>query len=86
MCEWEKLLLSENPALETLMDMSPFTSQATLQNNPPTHPTSHPPPSYPTSQNQLSSIQMPPKNTHFPNHLYPSHHHAPIPQHLTPHP
>lgn len=80
MREWAKLLLSANPTLETKMDMSPFASQATLQNN---HP-----PNYPTSQGQPRSIQMPPKNIHFPNHPYPPQRHAyaPKPQHLTPHP
>ncbi|KAH0720132.1 hypothetical protein KY284_005162 [Solanum tuberosum] len=52
------------------MDKQPVTSQATFQNNPPpAHPTSH-------SQNQPSSIQMLPKNTHFPNYPYPPQHHA----------
>ena len=78
--EWAKLLLSANPTLETNMDMSPFTSQVTLQNNPP--------PDYSTSQSQSSSIQMPPKNIYFPNHPYPPQHHSytPKPQHLTLHP
>ena len=76
MREWAKLLLSANPTLETNMDMSPFASQVTLQNNPP--------PDYSTSQSQSSSIQMPPKNIYFPNHPYPPQHHAyaPKPQHL----
>ncbi|KAH0730088.1 hypothetical protein KY289_001276 [Solanum tuberosum] len=65
MREWAKLLLSVNPTLETNMDKQPVTSQATFQNNPPpTHSTSYP-------QNQPSSIQMLPKNTHIPNHQYP---------------
>ena len=54
--EWDKLLLFTNPNLETNIDMSPFANQTTLQNNHPTHPTSNPFPSYPTSQNQPSSI------------------------------
>ncbi|KAH0729633.1 hypothetical protein KY289_000821 [Solanum tuberosum] len=71
------------------MDKSPITSQATLQDNPPpTHPTSNPPPTYSTShpQNQPSSIQMPPRNTHFPNYPYPPQHHAYAPKstYLTP--
>ncbi|KAH0706324.1 hypothetical protein KY285_010831 [Solanum tuberosum] len=70
MHEWAKLLLSVNLTLETDMDKPPVTSQAIFQNNPPpVHPTSQP-------QNQLSSIQMPPKNTHFPNYLYPPQHPA----------
>ncbi|KAH0725422.1 hypothetical protein KY284_001287 [Solanum tuberosum] len=87
MREWAKLLLSVDPTLETNMDKSPVTSQATLQDNPPlTHPISHPPPTYPTSQNQPSSIQMPPKNSHFPNYPHPLQHHAyaPRPPYLTP--
>ena len=80
MREWAKFLLSAIPTLETNMDMSPFTSQVTLQNNPP--------PDYSTSQSQPSSIQIPPKNIYFPNHPYPPQHHAyaPKPQHLTLHP
>ncbi|KAH0672629.1 hypothetical protein KY290_024858 [Solanum tuberosum] len=74
---WAKLLLSVDPTLETNIDKPPVTSQATFHDNPPpTHLTFHPPPTYPTSQNQPSSIQMPPKNTHFPNYPYPSQHHA----------
>ncbi|KAH0633116.1 hypothetical protein KY284_035902 [Solanum tuberosum] len=64
----EKLLLSVDPTLETNIDKPHITSQATLQDNPP--------PTHPTSQNQPSSIQMPPKNTHFPNYPYPPQHHA----------
>ncbi|KAH0678314.1 hypothetical protein KY284_019399 [Solanum tuberosum] len=87
MREWAKLLLSVNPTLETNMDKSPVTSQATLQDNPPpAHPISHPPPTHPTPQNQPSSTQMPSKNTHFPNYPYPSQHHAYAsrPPYLTP--
>ncbi|KAH0716702.1 hypothetical protein KY290_012968 [Solanum tuberosum] len=82
-----KLLLSVDPTLETNIDKTHITSQATLQDNPlPTHPTSHPPPTYPTSQNQPSSAQMPQKNTHFPNYPYPPQHHAYAsrPTYLTP--
>ncbi|KAH0748232.1 hypothetical protein KY290_027464 [Solanum tuberosum] len=83
---WAKMLLSVDPTLETNIDKSPITSQATLQDNPPlTHPISHPPLTYPTSQNQPSSIQMPPKNIHFPNYPYPPQHHAYAP-YLTPSP
>ncbi|KAH0650699.1 hypothetical protein KY290_032748 [Solanum tuberosum] len=68
MRRWAKLLLSVDPTLETNIDKPPVTSQVTLQDNPsPTHP---------TFQNQPSSIQMPPKNTHFPNYPYPPQHHA----------
>ncbi|KAH0745872.1 hypothetical protein KY285_007529 [Solanum tuberosum] len=76
---WARLLLSIDPTLETNLDKPPVTSQATLQD--------HPPPTYPISQNQLSSIQMPLKNTHFPNYPYPPQHHAYAskPPHLTPH-
>ncbi|KAH0748724.1 hypothetical protein KY290_027956 [Solanum tuberosum] len=84
---WAKLLLSVDPTLETNIDKSHVTSQATLQDNPPpTHPTFHPPPTYPTSQNQPSSIQMPSRNTHFPNYPYPPQHHdyASRPPYLTP--
>ncbi|KAH0720252.1 hypothetical protein KY284_005282 [Solanum tuberosum] len=64
-CEWAKLLFSANPTLEINMDKQPITIQAIFQNNsPPTHPTSHP-------QNQPSSIQMLPNNTHIPNYPYP---------------
>ena len=49
MREWDKLLLSANPTLETNMDLLPFASQATLENNHLTHPTSHSFPCYPTS-------------------------------------
>ena len=62
MREWAKLLLYANPTLETKMDMSPFASQVTLQNNLP--------PDYSTSQSQPSSIQMLLKNIYFPNHAY----------------
>ncbi|KAH0652694.1 hypothetical protein KY289_030372 [Solanum tuberosum] len=85
---WAKLLLSIAPTLETNIDKPPVTSQATLQDNPPpAHPISHPPPTCPTSQNQPSSIQMPSKNTHFPNYPYPPQHHAYAskPPYLTPH-
>ncbi|KAH0706025.1 hypothetical protein KY285_010552 [Solanum tuberosum] len=72
---WAKLLLSFDPTLETNIDKPHVTSQATHQDNPPlTHPISHPPPTYPTSQNQPSSIQMPLKNTHFSNYPYPPQH------------
>ncbi|KAH0672599.1 hypothetical protein KY290_024833 [Solanum tuberosum] len=84
---WAKLLLSVDLTLETNIDKPPIISQATLQDNaPPTHFTSHPPPTYPTSQNQPSSIQKPLKNTHFPNYPYPPQHHAYAsrPSHLTP--
>ena len=83
MREWSKLLLPANPTLETNMDMSHFLSQSTLQNN---TPAPHPPPRYPTSQNQPSFVQMPPKNTHLENHPYPPQHHvyASRPQYLTP--
>ncbi|KAL3360936.1 hypothetical protein AABB24_014052 [Solanum stoloniferum] len=73
-----KMLLSVDPTLETNIDKSPVTSQATLQDNPPlTHP---------TPQNQPNSIQMTPTNTHFPNYSYlPQHHaHASRPLYLTP--
>ncbi|KAH0655511.1 hypothetical protein KY285_030393 [Solanum tuberosum] len=74
---WAKMLLSVDPTLETNIDKSPVTSQATLQDNPPlTHPISHPPPTYPTSQNQPSSIQIPLKNTHISNYPCPPQHHA----------
>lgn len=66
------------------MDMLSCASQVTLQNIPLTHPTSHPPPSYPTFKNRPSSIQMPPKNTHFLNYRYSPHYYAPKTQHLTP--
>ena len=80
MRECAKLLLYANPTLETNVDMSPFASQVTLQYNPP--------PDYSTSKAKPRSIQMPPKNINFPNHLYPHQHHkyAPKPQHLTPYP
>ncbi|KAH0776570.1 hypothetical protein KY290_007981 [Solanum tuberosum] len=66
---WAKLLLSVNPTLETNIDKPLVTGQATFHDNPPpTHLSFHPPPTYPTSQNQPSSSQMPPKNTHFPNY------------------
>ncbi|KAH0696366.1 hypothetical protein KY289_013848 [Solanum tuberosum] len=65
---WARLLLSVDPTLETNIDKPSVKSQATLQDNPP--------PTHPTSQNQLSSIQMPPKNTHFPNYPYPPQHYA----------
>ncbi|KAH0715148.1 hypothetical protein KY284_008053 [Solanum tuberosum] len=65
---WARLLLSINPTLEINLDKSHVTSQATIQDNPP--------PTHPTSQNQSSSIQMPPKNIHFPNYPYPPQHHA----------
>ncbi|KAH0647209.1 hypothetical protein KY285_032457 [Solanum tuberosum] len=84
---WAKMLLSVDPTLETNIDKSPVTSQATLQDDPTlTHPISHPPPTYPTSQNQPNSIQMPPKNIHFPNYPYPPQHHACAskPPYLTP--
>ncbi|KAH0670514.1 hypothetical protein KY285_024793 [Solanum tuberosum] len=80
---WSKLLFSVDPTLETNIDKPPITSQATLKDNaPPTHPT----PTYPTSQNQPSSIQMPPRNSHFPNYPYPPQHHACAsrPPYLTP--
>ncbi|KAH0734354.1 hypothetical protein KY285_010061 [Solanum tuberosum] len=68
-----KLLLFVDLTMETNIDKLPGTNQATIQDNPPpTDPT----PTYPTSQNQTSSIQMPPKNTHFPNYPYPSQYHA----------
>ncbi|KAH0655655.1 hypothetical protein KY285_030537 [Solanum tuberosum] len=75
---WAKLLLSFDPILETNIDKPYVTSQATLQDNPP--------PTYPTFQNQPSSIQMPPRNTHFPNYPYPPQHHdyASRPPYLTP--
>ncbi|KAH0707803.1 hypothetical protein KY289_012879 [Solanum tuberosum] len=74
---WAKMLLSVDPTLETNIDKSPVTSQATLQDNPPlTHPISHPPPTYPTSQSQPSSIQIPLKSTHISNYPYPPQHHA----------
>ena len=80
MREWEKLLLSANPTLETNMDISPFASQVTLQNISPAD--------YSTSQSQPSSIRIPPKKIYFPNHPYPpqNHAYAPKPQHLTLHP
>ncbi|KAH0671250.1 hypothetical protein KY285_023639 [Solanum tuberosum] len=65
---WAKLLVSVDPTLETKIDKPPVTSQAHLQNNPPS--------THPTSQNHPSFVQMPPKNTHFPNYPYPSQHHA----------
>ncbi|KAH0719078.1 hypothetical protein KY290_012748 [Solanum tuberosum] len=74
---WAKMLLSVDPTLETNIDKSPVTSQATLQDNPPlTHLISHPPPTYPTSQNQPSFIQMSLKNTHISNYPYPPQHHV----------
>ncbi|KAH0698726.1 hypothetical protein KY284_012941 [Solanum tuberosum] len=74
----EKKHLSDELVSKTNIDKPPVTSQATLQDNPP--------PTHPTSQNQPSSIQMPPKNTHFPNYPYPPQHHvyAPRPPYLTP--
>ncbi|KAH0724839.1 hypothetical protein KY284_000704 [Solanum tuberosum] len=87
MREWAKLLLSVDPTLETNMDKSSVTSQATLQDNPPpTHPISHPPPTYPTSQSQPSSIQMPLENTRFSNYPYPPQYHdyGSRPLYLTP--
>ncbi|KAH0743336.1 hypothetical protein KY290_031329 [Solanum tuberosum] len=86
MRDWAKLLFSVDPTLESNIDKPPVMNQATFQNNPsPTHSTSHPPPAYPTPQNQPSSIQMPPRNTHFPNYPYPPQHHASRPLYLTPH-
>ncbi|KAH0650311.1 hypothetical protein KY284_030223 [Solanum tuberosum] len=85
MRDWIKLLNYVDPTLETNIDKSPVMSQANFQNNPsPTNPTSHPPPAYPTPQNQPTSIQMPPRNTHFPNYPYPPQHHASTPPYLTP--
>ncbi|KAH0725718.1 hypothetical protein KY284_001583 [Solanum tuberosum] len=84
---WAKMLLSVDPTLETNIDKSPITSQASLQDNPPlTHPISHPPPTYPPSVNQPSSIQMLLKNTHISNYPYPSQHQAydSRPPYLTP--
>ncbi|KAH0682476.1 hypothetical protein KY290_021045 [Solanum tuberosum] len=81
MREWAKLLLSVYPALETNLDKQPVTSQAIFQTNPPpVHPTSQP-------QNQPSSIQLPPKNTHIPNYPYHLQHHAysSRPPYFTPH-
>ncbi|KAH0759197.1 hypothetical protein KY290_022690 [Solanum tuberosum] len=86
---WAKMLLSVDPTMETNIDKLPVISQVTLQDNPPlTHPIALPPPTYPTSQNQPSSIQMPLKNTHFPNYPYPPQHHvyASRPPYLTPSP
>ncbi|KAL3362922.1 hypothetical protein AABB24_012292 [Solanum stoloniferum] len=84
---WAKMLLSIDPTLETNIDKSFVTSQATLQDNPPlTHPISHPPPIYPTSQSQPSSIQLPLENTHISNYPYPPRYHAysSRPPYLTP--
>ncbi|KAH0722010.1 hypothetical protein KY289_005054 [Solanum tuberosum] len=80
---WAKMLLSVDPTLETNIDKSPVTSQATLQYNP---PLIHPPPTYPTSQNQPTSIQMPLENTHISNYPYPPQYHAygSRPPYLTP--
>ncbi|KAH0781492.1 hypothetical protein KY290_001090 [Solanum tuberosum] len=89
MRDWAKMLLSVDPTMETNIDKLPVISQVTLQDNPPlTHPIALPPPTYPTSQNQPSSIQMPPKNTNFPNYPYPPQHHvyASRPPYLTPSP
>ncbi|KAH0781540.1 hypothetical protein KY290_001138 [Solanum tuberosum] len=73
---WAKMLLSVDLTLVINIDKSPVTSQTNLQDNHPlTHPTYHPPPTYPTSQNQPSSIQMPPRNTYIPNYPYPPQHH-----------
>ncbi|KAH0661275.1 hypothetical protein KY284_026206 [Solanum tuberosum] len=87
MRRWVKMLLSVDPILETNIDKSPVISQATFQDNPPfTHPIFHPPPTYPTSQNQPSFIQMSLKNTYFSNYPYPPQHHAYAsrPPYLTP--
>ena len=71
MREWDKLLLSVNPTLESNMDKQSATNQAIFQNKPP-----------PT---QPSSIHMPPNNTYFPNYHFPPQHdtYASRPPHLT---
>ncbi|KAH0718303.1 hypothetical protein KY285_014334 [Solanum tuberosum] len=74
---WAKMLLSVDPTLETNIDKSFVTSQATLQDSPPpTHSISHPSPTHPTPQNQPSSIQIPLENTHISNYPYPPQCHA----------